>query len=66
MPSVGVRCHELRIDDQGVTWRVLYYIETDAGVILEIFGKKTRTTPKQVIETAKRRLRHYRRLSNED
>jgi phage-related protein len=35
-------------------------------VILEIFSKKTRTTPKQVMEIAKKRLRAYQRLIRED
>src|SRR6185503_13146569 len=55
MPAVGANCHELRIDDEAVTWRILYLLMADAVVILEIFEKKTRTTPKHVIDTAKRR-----------
>lgn len=31
MPDVGPRCHELRIDDQNVTWRIVYRIDPDAG-----------------------------------
>ena len=30
MPSIGSRCHELRIDDQNKTWRVVYRIDNDA------------------------------------
>jgi phage-related protein len=29
MPSIGARCHELRINDQNVTWRIIYRIEND-------------------------------------
>lgn len=57
--SIGRRCHELRIDDDRRTWRVIYRIDTDAIVIAEVFGKKTEKTPRQVIETCKRRLREY-------
>ena len=32
IPSIGSRCHELRIDDQDKTWRVLYRIDDDAIV----------------------------------
>jgi phage-related protein len=32
MPSIGSRCHELRIDDQDKTWRILYRIDNDAIV----------------------------------
>jgi phage-related protein len=66
MPMIGSNCHELRIDDGAVTWRILYHADSDAIVILEIFSKKTRTTPKQVMEIAKKRLRAYQRLIRED
>jgi len=29
MPSIGKRCHELRIVDQDATWRVVYRIDAD-------------------------------------
>ena len=59
MPSIGPRCHELRIDDAGASWRIVYRVEPDAVVILEVFSKKTRKTPNAVIEACKRRLREY-------
>ena len=59
MPSIGSRCHELRIDDENRTWRVVYRIDHDAIVILEVFEKKTEKTPREVIETCKRRIRLY-------
>jgi len=59
MPSVGSRCHELRIIDTTQTWRIIYRIDPDAIIILEVFSKKTRETPKQVIETCKKRIRNY-------
>jgi phage-related protein len=63
---IGSNCHELRIDDGDITWRILYHIDSDALVILEVFQKKTRTTPKPVMEVAKKRLRAYQRLTRED
>lgn len=39
MPSIGHRCHELRVNDQGSTWRIVYQIDTDAVVIVEVFKK---------------------------
>lgn len=60
MPSVGTGCHELRIVDQDVTWRIVYFVDTDAVVILDVFKKKTRATPKKVVEVCKSRLRAYR------
>ena len=41
MPSMGKRCHELRVDDENATWRIVYRTDSDAIVILEVFEKKT-------------------------
>lgn len=59
MPSIGPRCHEIRITDERIDWRIVYRIDPDAIVILEVFEKKTRSTPPQVIETCRRRLKSY-------
>ncbi len=59
MPSIGRRCHELRIVDHDVIWRIIYRTDADAIVIAEVFDKKTRTTPKLVIKNSKRRLAQY-------
>ncbi|NOU10079.1 MAG: type II toxin-antitoxin system RelE/ParE family toxin [Nitrospira sp. CG24B] len=59
MPIVGARCHELRVPDETGTWRILYRVDSDAIVIAEVFNKKTRATPHQVIEACQRRLRSY-------
>jgi phage-related protein len=59
MPQIGARCHELRIVDEGVTWRILYRTDSDAIVIADVFAKKTPQTPKAVLNTARRRLREY-------
>ena len=60
MPPVGAGCHELRIVDQDVTWRIMYFIDTDAVVNPDVFKKKTQATPKSVIQACKGRLRAYR------
>ncbi len=64
MPSIGPRCHELRIDDTVTKreCRVVYYIGISAIAILEVFAKTTKTTPQTVIYQAKKRLRQYRTL----
>lgn len=59
MPSIGGRCHELRIQDKDKTWRIVYRVDSDAVVIAEVFVKATQATPKQVIEMSQRRLRRY-------
>ena len=63
MPRIARRCHELRIQDEDATWRILYRLDPDAVVILEVFSKKTQQTPKAVIEACQDRLRRYDRLS---
>lgn len=59
MPSIGTNCHELRINDGNLTWRIIYKIYTDAILILEVFRKKTNTTPKSIIDICKQRIKHY-------
>jgi len=59
MPSIGRRCHELRIEDQSHTWRIIYRIDPDAIIITEVFSKKTQKTPREVIETSQKRLKAY-------
>lgn len=59
MPSIGKRCHELRIVDAAVTWRIVYHIGADAIVILDVFSKTTRTMPKRRLAEARRRLSAY-------
>jgi phage-related protein len=62
MPSIGKGCHELRVTDADQIWRIVYALEPDAVVILEVFSKKTAATPKKVIETCRRRLALYRTI----
>lgn len=66
MPSIGARCHELRIDDveQKKEWRVMYYVGRDAIAILEVFHKTTRATPQHVIAACRRRLAAFRKVDD--
>ena len=59
MSSIGPRCHELRISDSAGSWRLIYRIDPDAIVIAEVFAKKTRTTPKAVMDICRKRLKEY-------
>jgi phage-related protein len=53
------RCHELRVIDVNATWRIIYRIDPDAIVILDVFSKKTRSTPQSVINRSRKRMREY-------
>lgn len=59
MPSTGERCHELRIRDAEKNWRIIYRIDDDAILIVEVFNKSARTTPKNVIDICRKRLSRY-------
>jgi phage-related protein len=51
MPVISVRCHELRVPDGDLAWRIVYRLDRDAVVICGVFSKKTQATPKTIIET---------------
>lgn len=59
MPSIGSGCHELRINDQSKTWRIVYRIDFDAVIVAEVFEKKTQQTPKSVLDIYRKRLSEY-------
>ena len=59
MPDIGPRCHELRVNDAHKTWRVIYRIDGDAIIVVDVFEKKTRATPHRLIAECQRRLRLY-------
>jgi phage-related protein len=59
MPGVGPRCLELRVNDAGNTWRAMCRIDPDAVIVVDVFDKKTRTTPDRIVQECRRRLRLY-------
>lgn len=59
MPDIGRACHELRVRDADKTWRIIYSVQSDAIVILEVFAKTTTKTPNSIIKTCRKRLREY-------
>jgi phage-related protein len=59
MPSIGPRCHELRVRDADASWRVFYRIDDDAIVVIHACVKTTRATPKRVIDLCKKRLKDF-------
>ncbi len=59
MPTMGPRCHELRIKDARSDWRIVYRVDSDAVVIADIFAKSTCRTADRTIADCKRRLNIY-------
>ncbi len=59
MPAIGPRCHELRLRDEGETWRIVCRVDTDAIVTADVFAKKTAQTPQAVVEACRKRLKEY-------
>lgn len=59
MPSIGPQCNELRVNDKGKTWRIVYRIDPDAIVICVVFEKKTPKTSKNIINICQQRLKRY-------
>lgn len=51
--------HSRPVNDESATWRIIYRLDTDAIVILEVFSKKSRVTPNAVINACKKRLKDY-------
>ena len=59
MPDIGRRCLELRITDKNVTWRIVCRVDADAVLVIYSFPKKTKTTPKTIIDLCRKRLALY-------
>lgn len=59
MPSIGTGCHELRIRDQDLYWRIIYRIDEDVILVAEVFPKKTEETPQKVISNCRKRFADY-------
>src|SRR5689334_12934902 len=66
MPDIGRACHELRIDDERTSWRLVYSVQPEAIVILDVFEKKTQKTPKHVLDACKQRLERFRKMMREE
>jgi phage-related protein len=58
LPNVGPRCGAL-VRDAEHNWRIMYRVDSDAVLILEVYSKKTRKIPDEVIKRSKDRLKRY-------
>ena len=59
LPEVGRRCGALRVRDEQHHWRIMYRIDSDAVLILEVYAKKSRKIPDEVMERCRGRLKRY-------
>lgn len=59
LPDVGKRCGALRVRDAEHNWRIMYRIDSDAILILEVYAKKTRKIPDEVMERCRERIKRY-------
>ncbi len=59
MADVGPACHELRVNDRNQTWRIMYHVTDDAVVVLDVFSKKTESTPASVPANCRKPLAAY-------
>jgi phage-related protein len=59
LPLVGTRCGALRVRDGQHSWRIMYRVDPDAVLVLEVYAKKTKKIPKKVIDRCKKRLKDY-------
>lgn len=60
MPEIGRGCHELRIRDRNVSWRIFYHLDRDAVILLHLAKKQSRKTTDRDLETCRKRLARYR------
>jgi len=59
LPIVGPPCGALRVRDGEHNWRIMYRVDPDAVLVLEVYAKKTSKIPREVIERCRRRLKAY-------
>lgn len=65
MSDIGSRCQELRVRDENRDWRIVYRIDKDRILIIEVFNKTTRQTPNSVVKVCRRRITDYDRARGE-
>jgi phage-related protein len=59
LPIVGKRCGALRVRDAEQNWRIVYRVDSDAVLVLEVYAKKSRKVPDEVVKRCRQRLHQY-------
>jgi len=62
LPQLGARCGVLRVRDEEQYWRIVYRMDTDAILILDVYSKKTRKMPDEVFVRCRQRLIQFDRV----
>ena len=65
MSAIGPACHELRVRDEDHSWRLIYRVDHDAIVVVSIFEKRTRQTPREIVAVCRKRLAAYDEANRE-
>jgi phage-related protein len=65
LPAIGPRCAELRIRDAEHNWRIVYRVDHDAVIVVDVFAKKTQRLSDAIIRQCRQRLRGYDEASRE-
>jgi phage-related protein len=58
-PVIGPRCGALRVRDKDHSWRIMFRVDADAVLVLDVYPKKTRKIPDEVVDRCRRRLQLY-------
>lgn len=64
LPGIGTRCHELRVRDKDKNWRLIYRVDEDRILIVEVFDKTTPQIPDAVMDICRKRLGEYDRAKS--
>jgi phage-related protein len=59
LPIVGPRCGAIRVRDKQHNWRIMYRIDSTVILVVDVYDKKTRRIPDEVIDRCKKRLKRY-------
>jgi phage-related protein len=66
LPIVGPRCGALRVRDEQHNWRIMYRVDPTTVLVIDVYDKKTRKIPDEIIDQCKKRLKEYdKRLAEE-
>jgi phage-related protein len=59
LPIVGPRCGAIRVRDAQHNWRIMYRVDATMVLVVDVYDKKTRRIPDEVIDRCKQRLKNH-------